>query len=545
MKKICLVVAWLFCLIMVMGCEKEQIKETTTKRITESEKKEVRQNISSEVTESANITEKESSELTNAKHNILIAIDPGHQGSDVDMSAEEPIAPGSSETKRKATGGTTGQYTGVPEYQLNLDIALLLKESLENQGYDVLLTRENNETAISNAQRATMANEAGADISIRIHANGSEDPEVNGALVLIGSQSNPYVGDLYGKSLDLGNHVLSCYCEETGMKNLGVQVSDTMTGINWSQIPVIILEMGFMSNENDDRNMQDSDYQKLMITGIVEGINGYYGFDEDVIDGEEEKDRLSELKSILNEIVRTEQEKGNCMSVCVERIDSDIQITVPDNSVKEQTLEQGEMKAASLIKLYIAGTVYENMRLVKEQETYIGETEELISDMICVSDNEAANTLTKRLGDGDTEKGMEMVNTFCKNYGFSDTFMGRLMLDFDSEKENYTSASDCTKFLKKIVCNKLEGAQSILAYLKQQKRVEKIPAGVPQGIVTANKTGELADTENDAAIIYANSGVYIVTILMDNLENTGDARQIIVEVSRQIYDYMESKEISE
>ena len=145
------------------------------------------------------------------------------------------------------------------------------------QGYDVVMTRNDNETAISNAERATLANEAGADISVRIHANGSEDSSVNGALVLIGSQNNSYVGNLYDESYLLGETLLNSYCEITGMKNLGIQTNDTMTGINWSEIPVVILEMGFMSNQQDDLNMADETYRQKMVEGIVKGINKYYG----------------------------------------------------------------------------------------------------------------------------------------------------------------------------------------------------------------------------------------------------------------------------
>ncbi len=209
------------------------------------------------------------------KKGILISLDPGHQSPDVDMSAQEPNAPGSSTMKTKSTGGTSGRYSGIPEYQLNLDIALMLRDALAAQGYDVMMTREDNETAISNAERATLANEAGADFVVRIHANGSESSDANGALVLVGSAENPYVGSLYTQSYALGTTVLNSYCEATGMQNLGVQANDTMTGINWSQVPVIILEMGFMTNEQDDLNMADSSYREKMVEGIVNGINLY------------------------------------------------------------------------------------------------------------------------------------------------------------------------------------------------------------------------------------------------------------------------------
>lgn len=212
------------------------------------------------------------------KKDILIAIDPGHQSPDIDMSGQEPNAPGSGDFKQKSAGGTVGRFTGIPEYELNLEIALMLRDRLTEQGYDVILTRENNETAISNAERACLANDAGAEFSLRIHANGSEDPSVNGAMALIGSAENSYVGGVYEESYRLAETILNCYCSASGMQNLGIRCNDTMTGINWSQIPVVILEMGFMTNQQDDTNMSDATYRELMVDGIVDGINAYYGF---------------------------------------------------------------------------------------------------------------------------------------------------------------------------------------------------------------------------------------------------------------------------
>ncbi len=207
---------------------------------------------------------------------ILIAIDPGHQAFSVDMSGKEPNAPGSSVMKTKASTGTTGRFSGVAEYELNLDISLLLRDALEELGYEVIMTREDNETAISNSERAQLANNAGADICIRIHANGSDDSSVAGALAMVASAQNPYVGHLYEESRRLSDCVLLAYCEETGLRNRGVQITDTMTGLNWSQIPVMILEMGFMTNQSDDLNMADPAFRTTMVQGIVNGIEAYY-----------------------------------------------------------------------------------------------------------------------------------------------------------------------------------------------------------------------------------------------------------------------------
>ncbi len=207
---------------------------------------------------------------------ITIALDPGHQGPNVDMSAKEPNGPGSSEMKMKSTGGTSGRFTGLGEYELTLQIALQLRDALEDEGYDVVLTREDNDTAISNAERAQLANESGAAVYVRIHANGSDSSSMDGALALIPSASNRYVGGLHEESKRLAEDILDAYCEATGIRKISVQENDTMTGINWSEIPVMILEMGFMTNEGDDTKMADPEFQKTMVEGIVNGLNRYF-----------------------------------------------------------------------------------------------------------------------------------------------------------------------------------------------------------------------------------------------------------------------------
>ena len=228
---------------------------------------------SEEASEEEKTKESEESRL----NGFLVAIDPGHQGPHVDMSAKEENGPGSGEMKAKATGGTTGAYTDLPEYQLNLDVALKVRDLLEERGYQVVMAREDNDTAISNKERAQLANEAGADVCVRIHANGSEDPSAQGALCLVMSRDNPYVGELCEESNRLAESVLAAYCDATGFASQGVVTNDTMTGLNWSEIPVMILEMGFMTNEHDDTKMADADFQDIMAESIADGIDAYFG----------------------------------------------------------------------------------------------------------------------------------------------------------------------------------------------------------------------------------------------------------------------------
>lgn len=206
----------------------------------------------------------------------IVGIDPGHQDYSIDMSSQEPIGPGASETKAKSTSGTQGSYTSIPEYQLNLDISLLLKDELEKRGYTVVMTRYDNITAISNKERAELVASNNAEIFVRIHANGADSSDSSGALALCPSPDNPYVSSLSSSSEKLSTCILDSYCNATGFKNLGIQYSDNMSGINWSTIPVTILEMGFMSNEHDDTQMNNPSFRPTMVQGIADGIDAYF-----------------------------------------------------------------------------------------------------------------------------------------------------------------------------------------------------------------------------------------------------------------------------
>ena len=106
---------------------------------------------------------------------------------------------------------------------------------------------------------------------------GVDSASASGASVLVPGSSNPYIPELAGSSSQLGSCIINSYCAATGMKNRGVVGSDNMTGINWSTNPVALLELGFMTNPTDDANMQDDTYQQLMVRGIADGIDAYFG----------------------------------------------------------------------------------------------------------------------------------------------------------------------------------------------------------------------------------------------------------------------------
>ena len=204
----------------------------------------------------------------------LVVIDAGHQAkANYD---KEPVGPGAAEMKTKVSSGTQGKFTGLEEYKLNLVVSLFLRDILEGRGYEVVMIRTTHDVGISNAQRAEIANELQADAFIRVHANGSDDPSVSGIMTLCQTPENPYNGDIYDACKLLSTFVLDETVAATGANRQFVWETDTMSGINWCAVPVTIVEMGYMSNETEDRAMATEEYQRKLAEGIANGIDRYF-----------------------------------------------------------------------------------------------------------------------------------------------------------------------------------------------------------------------------------------------------------------------------
>ena len=211
-------------------------------------------------------------------------------------------------------------------------------------------------------------------------------------------------------------------------------------------------------------------------------------------------------------------------------------------------LNDQPMKSASVMKLFIMGTVYKAFECGELERTE--EIMSLMNKMISYSDNASSNELLSRLGSGSYADGIEKVNAFIKEYGFSNMTMEYNGFDdsatiMDPEHFNQVTAKDCGKLLEDIyrriwvsrgVSNEIEDM-----LLAQQTRY-KIPAGLPESVLCGNKTGEMDATENDAAIIYAKDCDYILVVLSNGWSSKDQAITRIQSVSSLVYDYLNGDE---
>ncbi len=207
-----------------------------------------------------------------AEEPLTICIDPGHQAKGDPHG--EPIAPNSGQRKARVSSGTSGVATKNPEYKINLEAGLILKELLESKGYKVVMTRETNDINISNVERAQVANKAQATMTIRLHCDSIDNGGKSGVVLLVPAQKSNYTSKIYEPSFRYAT------CLKQALQNKGIKVNGIfergdMTGFNWSQVPVVIFEMGFMSNWNEDRMLADKNYQHQLMEAVLEALEAY------------------------------------------------------------------------------------------------------------------------------------------------------------------------------------------------------------------------------------------------------------------------------
>jgi N-acetylmuramoyl-L-alanine amidase len=175
------------------------------------------------------------------------------------------------------SSGTAGTVTGIPESELVLAVGLKLRDKLEAAGVKVVMTRTKQDVNISNIERAQIANEAGADLFVRVHADGSDNPDVHGIHVLYPASIEGWTDDIAAPSKKAAQLAQKELIAATGAKDRGIDARDDMTGFNWSDVPAIIPEIGFMTNPAEDKLLATGAYQDKIVKALARAILSYLG----------------------------------------------------------------------------------------------------------------------------------------------------------------------------------------------------------------------------------------------------------------------------
>lgn len=190
------------------------------------------------------------------KPEYTIVIDAGHGGRD---------------------GGAIGKTTGITESELNLKYALTLKNLCEDFGIGVVMTRSDMnglyDESASNKKKSEMEkrkkiiNESGADLMVSIHMNSFPLSSSQGAYVFYANGSD--------KGFELAKSVQTSLCLSFETARKTVTVGDYFV-LNYSNIPAILIECGFLSNPVEEIKLQDDKYCKNFCYSILAGIISYF-----------------------------------------------------------------------------------------------------------------------------------------------------------------------------------------------------------------------------------------------------------------------------
>ena len=205
----------------------------------------------------------------------IICVDPGHGITpELGKGQKSLVSPLSSETKPRFVTGTAG--ANMTEEKLVLIVGLKLRDALEALGAEVLMTREVSEITIDNIERCKLASEGGADVSVKIHADGANDKSVHGVSVLIPSGKLLGTPSIVEESARLGQLMVDAVAKETGAKNRGTIKRTDLTGFNFSETPVVLIEIGYMTNPEEDTRLETEEYQDEIVNGMVDSLLAWY-----------------------------------------------------------------------------------------------------------------------------------------------------------------------------------------------------------------------------------------------------------------------------
>lgn len=199
----------------------------------------------------------------------LICLDPGH-GTAPDVGRQtEPIGPGSRELKIKDGGGARG------EAPVALAIARRTRAALRARGFRVAMTRNAPGYRGGNRERAVFCNARDAALMIRIHADGSSDPSRRGLATLVPALRRGWTDDIYLESRRAGELIQRELVRTTGARDLGLVERSDLTGFNWADVPVVLVETGFMSNPGEAARLRSAPYQRLLARGLATAVQRF------------------------------------------------------------------------------------------------------------------------------------------------------------------------------------------------------------------------------------------------------------------------------
>lgn len=199
----------------------------------------------------------------------LVCLDPGHGTLARVGSQREPIGPGSQTLKVKDPGGAPGEAGVV------LDIALRMRALLAARGIRVAMTRTSGGYAGGNIQRARFCNAQEASLMLRIHADGSANRSLRGVHTLYPAFRRGWTDDVSTQSRRAARLVQQAVVRSTGAPDLGLQRRSDLTGFNWANVPVVLVETGFLSNREEARLLHSAAYRARIAAGLAAGAAAY------------------------------------------------------------------------------------------------------------------------------------------------------------------------------------------------------------------------------------------------------------------------------
>ena len=202
----------------------------------------------------------------------LICLDPGHGTPPAVGRQREPIGPGSQTLKIKDGGGAPG------ETEVALQIAYRTRSLLLQRGYRVAMTRPGpwfRYGSGGNVARAQFCNRRGAALMLRIHADGSTDRSRRGISTLYPAFRRGWTDDVYGPSLRAARAAQRSLVAAAGARDLGLVERSDLTGFNWANVPVILVETGFMTSPTESRLLRSAAYQQRVAQGLANGVEAF------------------------------------------------------------------------------------------------------------------------------------------------------------------------------------------------------------------------------------------------------------------------------